>query len=290
MLYRVLITQPENPLSGVLHRAFDRAGFIELLSLPGSVDWSSETAVSDLLEAIQPDAVINVCGWSDDGSAATQENLVSPAATLAQQCAQRDLVLIQPSSYRVFKGDKSGFTESDGVHPRDSVGQLYVQVEQHAAQVSRHIILRLSWVVGWQGVNLLTKILNPLTSGGTAEIVSERRGSPVSTDDIGRVVSAMVKQISCGSSNWGVFHYGAADVCTEIELARYIAKRVDGKIEIKGQIQEVTTGATLEPLSAALGYRRLMDSFGVQPRKWKQGVSHELALWHDNNAIIADSV
>jgi len=262
---------------------------MSLLSPPDDLDWSQEQAVSRWLDQHPPDVIVNTCGWSDDGRLAAVDSLLTPCQVIASQCHSRNLVLLQLSNYRVFSGKKSGFTESDQTVPRDEVGELYLQVERAVAEVPRHIILRLSWVIGWRGVNLLTKIMQPLLAGGRAEIVRERRGSPVSHLDIGRVINAVLKQISCGAENWGVFHYGAADVCTEDEFAAQIVKRLSEKTVISGEVVDVSAGAT-EPLSASLGYRRLMDCFGVQPRTWKQGLTQELSLWSSNNPMPADQI
>lgn len=284
MPYRVLITQIDNPLGSVLKAEFDRGSFIELVTPSGEVDWADKDQVDGVFASLKPCLVINTCGWSDDGEKATVADTLKPCQILAGLCAEQNSVFIQLSSYRVFKGDKSGFTELDAVEPRDSVGELYVQVEQSTALVPKHIILRLGWMIGWQGNNLLTKILAPLTAGIDAEIVSERRGSPVSHVDVGRVLNAIVKQVSSGSENWGVFHYSSADICTEEELARYILTRLGDSADGQGQIKEVS-GSASEPLSAALGYKHLMDCFGIQPRTWKQGVIQEMALWRDNSSL-----
>ncbi|BFM08905.1 sugar nucleotide-binding protein [Halioxenophilus aromaticivorans] len=287
MPYKVLLTQHADALGQAIQLGFDQSGFMELMLLPQHLNWGDETAVSRWLDAAKPDAIINTCGWSDDGRDASFQAIVEPAKVLATLCSERQWPLLQLSSYRVFNGEKSGFVEADELEPRDEVGELYRQAEQVVAEAPQHLILRLSWVIGWQGQNLLTRIMLPLLEGAQAEIVSERRGSPVSHEDIARVVNALAKQISCGSDNWGVFHYGAADICTEDEFAVYLVKRLGDKAEVLGEVMDVS-GKSTEPLSAALGYRHLMDCFGVQPRTWKQAVNNELALWANNNPMAVD--
>ncbi len=287
MIYKVLLTQPDYVLGQAIQLGFDQSGFMELVLPPQSIDWADPVVAGHWLDRTKPQAVINLCGWSDDGSQASFDGIVQPAHVLAEECTKRQLPLLFVSSYRVFSGAKSGFTETDDLEPRDTVGELYQQAEQAIAKHERHLILRLSWLIGWQGQNLLTRIMNPLLESECAEIVSERRGSPVSHDDVARVTNALCKQISCGAENWGVFHYGAADICTEEEFAAYLIKRLSERVEVSGRVEDVS-GKALEPLSAALGYRHLMDCFGVQPRTWKQAVSNELAQWANHNPVAAE--
>ncbi len=253
--------------------------FLEAIApVASGFDWLDPQQVRDYLDEQQPNLIVNTLGWSDDGKLTTESNLLSPLAVLIEQCTHRDLVLLQLSSYRVFDGTKSGFVESDEVVPRDECGRLHWLAEQMAAQLPSHLILRLSWVVGASGENLLTHLLEPVVAGETAAIVGERRGSPVGHTDIARVINALAKQIASGSENWGVFHYSAGDVCTEEEFAAELCQRLADKGFDLGKVEDISGGAA-DPISAALGYRRLMDNFGIQPRTWRQTLTAELNRW-----------
>ena len=155
--------------------------------------------------------------------------------------------------------------------------------------MDRHIILRLSWVVGALGRNLLTNLLLPITAESEGYINAERRGSPVGHSDVARVINAIVKQVASGSANWGIFHYSSGDVCTEEEFAQELLARLEEKSIETGPIVDASGGHS-EPLSAALGYRRLMDCFGIQPRTWRQGLKIELDRWLKECSTISKSV
>ncbi len=268
---------------------FDQAGFLSLTHLNLQAgEWLQPETVSAALDRVNPHIIINTLGWSDDGRLASAAHLTEPTRVLVEACREREVAFIQLSSYRVFSGVKSGFVETDEPLPRDECGELYLACEKLVATLPRHIILRLSWVIGWQGENLLTKIINPLLAGDSAAIVGERRGSPVGHSEVVRVLSAMAKQISCGAENWGLFHYSSGNVCTEEEFAAEVERRVAAKCTVTGGLKD-TSGSDTEPVSAALGYRRLMECFGIQPRTWKQALGQELGLWFSHHPMLLDS-
>ncbi len=278
MAYSVLVTDTSTVVGKVLEEELTSSD-IQVVSL--NLSDSTTENVCDIqatLTQCNPDMVINTYGWSDKGERLLDLPVVSVTQTIAQYCSDNNKVLMQLSNYRVFSGTKSGFLESDEIEPRDSCGTVFAELEKIVAEVERHILLRLSWVIGAAGENLMTTISESLWCGNQADIYAERRGAPVGHCDIARIVTAVVKQVSCGSQNWGIFHYSSADVCTEEELAEEISERLKSECDTQGMINDISD-AEAKPYSAALGYRRLMDNFGIQPRTWRQGLNLELTTW-----------
>lgn len=278
MAYSVLVTDTSTAVGKVLEEELTSSD-IQVLSL--NLSDSTAENVCDIqakLTQCNPDMVINTYGWSDKGERLLDLPVVPVTQTISQYCSDNNKVLMQLSNYRVFSGTKSGFLESDEIEPRDSCGTVFAELEKIVAEVERHILLRLSWVIGATGENLMTTISESLWRGNQADIHAERRGAPVGHCDIARIVTAVVKQVSCGSQNWGIFHYSSADVCTEEELAEEISERLKSECDTQGMINDISD-AEAKPYSAALGYRRLMDNFGIQPRTWRQGLNLELTTW-----------
>ncbi|MCE2027355.1 sugar nucleotide-binding protein [Sessilibacter corallicola] len=278
MAYSVLVTDTSTAVGKVLEEELTSSD-IQVLSL--NLSDSTAENVCDIqakLTQCNPDMVINTYGWSDKGERLLDLPVVPVTQTISQYCSDNNKVLMQLSNYRVFSGTKSGFLESDEIEPRDSCGTVFAELEKIVAEVERHILLRLSWVIGATGENLMTTISESLWRGNQADIHAERRGAPVGHCDIARIVTAVVKQVSCGSQNWGIFHYSSADVCTEEELAEEISERLKSERDTQGMINDISD-AEAKPYSAALGYRRLMDNFGIQPRTWRQGLNLELTTW-----------
>lgn len=211
------------------------------------------------------------------------KSLLEAAEALGADCALNNRFLLQLSSYRVFPGEKSGYTQDDTPQPRDLRGQQCLEAEAFARQVQKHMILRLGWLISASGRNLMTRIASPLARGELAEIHSERRGGPVGYQDVADIIVAILKQVLYGASNWGIFHYSSSDVCTEAELADEILRHLQesglGELASKEEVSPVS-----EPLSADLGYQRLMDDFGVQPKSWRVILTREMSRWIERGA------
>jgi dTDP-4-dehydrorhamnose reductase len=159
--------------------------------------------------------------------------------------------------------------------------------ERAVTACERHKIIRLSWIIGWRGENLMTKIASAAAQGGDAAIIAERRGAPVSHADIARMLNAVIRQLAFGAENWGVFHYGAANVCTEEAFAQEVLKWLAALDMSTGAVVDVSD-SDYEPTSAAVGYKRLLDNYGIQPRKWKQMLKAELEAWSQQRELVCD--
>ncbi len=287
MAYSVLVTDSSVAIGQILKEELSSHD-IQVLSLSDSIlNQASVDQIQFQLKKESPDLVINTFGWSDTGEQLLTLPVLPVGEAISHYCSSNDKVLLQLSNYRVFSGTKSGFLESDETSPRDTCGKVFTELEQMANSVEKLILLRLSWVVGADGENLMTSIADALWNDVPANIHAERRGAPIGHSDIARIITAVVKQVSCGSQNWGVFHYSSADVCTEEELAEEIYERLKSEHDTQGTINDISD-AEAKPYSAALGYRRLMDNFGVQPRTWRQGLNLELSNWI-NHKLDAES-
>lgn len=278
MSYSVLITDAQCALGAVIVKELLESSFDVTILSDDSGRWYEPDFTLGYLAKNSPNLVINNFGWSDNGNFLSLEKHSDVSQCLVDGCRSIGSPLIQLSNYRVFSGKKSGFVESDDPVARDEIGAVYLDSEKIAESLEKHLILRLGWVLGSNGCNLLTEIASKFVAGVDAAIYSERRGSPVGHHDVARIVLALVKQISCGSENWGTFHYSSSDACTEGEFAREILSELQSGYDL-GEIIANVVEMDSEPISAALGYKRLMDNFGIQPKMWRQSLSTELGLW-----------
>ncbi|GAB2190873.1 sugar nucleotide-binding protein [Sessilibacter sp. MAH1] len=278
MFYSVLITDTQCALGAVIVKELLESSFDVTILSDDSGRWHEPDFTLAYLAKNAPNLVINNFGWSDNGNSLNLENHLAVAQCLVDGCRNIGSPLIQLSNYRVFSGKKSGFIESDEPVARDNIGEVYLNSEKIVEALDKHLILRLGWVLGASGSNLLTEIASKFVAGDDAAIFSERRGSPVGHHDVARIILALVKQISCGSENWGTFHYSSSDACTEGEFAREVLSELQSSFDL-GTITANVVEMDSEPVSAALGYKRLMDNFGIQPKMWRQSLSTELGLW-----------
>src|SRR3989338_11654987 len=101
-------------------------------AVPSSVDIADSTAVSEELDRVKPDIVINAAGktgrpnveWCEDHKEETLHANVTGALVLLEECLKRNIYLVHMSSGCIYEGDKggAGFTEED---PPNFSGSFY---------------------------------------------------------------------------------------------------------------------------------------------------------------------
>jgi len=283
---RLLVTDGSSGLGQMLSRAFEAESF-SLHSVQSELDWSSSEAFLALLDSVQPDFVISTAGWAAVPSEAQQKTLVRSASVVSKVCAVKGIVPIHLSSYRVFGGDhKASYSELDSPVPVTAAGGAFRDAEQCFIDNSeRWLCLRLGWVLGsWSG-NTLSNLLSALV--GTEELGGQSLtmntgypGAPTTDHDIARVLVSVIRQISCGAENWGLFNYCSGDTSSQGEFASAVASILEQDNVLRGSLKvEDREPAQGEAGSAVLSCRRIADNFGVQPRSWRQGLHTMIKLW-----------
>lgn len=285
MSFTLLLTDVMSPLGKALEHELEREPFKVLV--PGAVvDWNDCASATSYLSQHKVDLVVNCRGWEDAFHAGGQAVLVQTARTLASSCSAVNIPLIHFSSYSVFGADPKGtHSEKDTVAPLNETGRAFVQAEELiVSQLPRHIILRLSWVIGAYGDNLLTRLLSAYLAGASVSVNRRLRGAPTALSDAARVVVALIKQISCGAENWGVMHYCSGDACTQDEFAEQLLQLLIQQqlLTAEPSLSLVDEEPDNEPLSAILGCRRVRDFFGVQSRSWRPSLLPLVKQWLHN--------
>lgn len=286
MSFKLLLTDVISPLGKALEHELEREPFKLLMPDAAELDWSDSQSLPAYLHKHQPDLIINCRGWEAAFLPGKQAALVNTAEQLAQACAERQTPLIHLSSYSVFGGDSKGtHSEKDAVAPLNDTGRAFVEAERLIAErVPRHIILRLSWVIGAYGDNLLSRLLGAFLAGASVSVNRRLRGAPTSLSDVARVAVAMGKQIYCGAENWGVMHYCSSDACTEDEFAEHLLQLLIQQqlLTAEPSLSLIDTEPVDEPLSAILGCRRARDCFGIQARSWRPSLLPLVKQWLHN--------
>lgn len=283
MSLKIIVTDTKSALGRTLEHDLEREQ-CQLLS--PDIHWEDAAAVLDYLQQHKPDVLINTLAWEESPAPDQQALLPIAAANVAKACAHLDVPLIHFSSYQVFGADnKSSHSEKDIPAPLSPAGQAFFAAEQaieHSA--TRFIILRLGWVIGNIGDNHLTRLLSAINAQQPITLNTRLRGAPTLLSDAVRVCVALVKQISCGSENWGVMHYCSGDALNEAEFGEQLVQLLAQQQLLKhdANFTLVDSAPTDEPVSAVLGCRRIRDAFGVQARAWRPSLLPLVKQWFHN--------
>ena len=285
MSLKIIVTDTKSALGQTLEHDLEREQ-CQLLS--PAIQWENAAVVQEYLTQHKPDVLINTLAWEEIPSPEQQALLPVVAANIASACAILDVPLIHFSSYQVFGVDnKSSHSERDIPAPVSAAGQAFFAAEQsieHSA--TRYIILRLGWVIGSIGDNHLTRLLSAIQTQQPITLNARLRGAPTLLSDIVRVCIALVKQISCGSENWGVMHYCSGDGLNEAEFGEQLVQLLAQQQLLKQDVNFtlVDSTPTNEPASAVLGCRRIRDAFGVQARTWRPSLLPLVKQWFHNQS------
>lgn len=283
MRMRLMLLGGGNALSQALIRHGAEEDISFLAPLPPESGWDAPS-LSRILDENKPDIVINLAHYhdwfqldmADEARLGIQEHVVKWLAVL---CQQRGLILVQPSSYRVFDGTRAmAYVETEKPAPLDARGHLFVAVEQAIRTLCpRHILLRFGWLLDASAEGVLGRFLHQLSQEGPVFLADDRRGNPTLVEDAARVILAVLKQLDCQAPLWGTYHYGGHDAVSQMALGQALlaeasihrALRTSG---LESRPHADCPDSRTEPQHGVLACKKIFNTFGIKPRHWRAGL------------------
>lgn len=283
MRMRLMLLGGGNALGQALIRlgAEEDIGF--LAPRPPESGWDA-ASLTQLLDDTRPDAVVNLAfyfDWfqaelPDEAKLASQERAVE---RLAELCQHHQILLLQPSSYRVFDGSRAtAYSEKEEQVPLGLRGQALWRMEQSVrALCPRHVLLRFGWLMDESPNGLLDRFLRRAERDEALFAADDRRGNPTPVDDAARVLIAVLKQLDCQAPLWGTYHYGGHEATTTLALGQALlgearAYRPALLESISPQPHAARPDAADEPQHAVLACKKIFHTFGIKPRAWRAGL------------------
>jgi dTDP-4-dehydrorhamnose reductase len=209
---RVLVTGAGGQLGADLVRAWADAVVTGLTH--EELDIADEGAVAAAIAGVRPDLVVNAAAMTDvdgcesDPAAAHRANALGPW-WLARACDRQGATLLHLSTDYVFSGgppqradgSPRGWSEFDQVAPANAYGHSKHAGEQLVRQtLTRHHIVRTSWLAGAGGGNFVQTMLH-MGSTGSVRVVDDQVGSWTSTVDL----AAALREVA-SSGRFGTVH------------------------------------------------------------------------------------
>jgi dTDP-4-dehydrorhamnose reductase len=291
MRMRIMLLGGGNALGQALIRqgAKDDIGF--LAPRPPQAGWDP-ASLTQLIDDTRPDALINLAYYFDWFQAETfsearfvqQERAVE---RLAELCQHHAILLLQPSSYRVFDGARAtAYSEKDEPLPLGARGQALWRMEQSVrASCPRHVLLRFGWLLDDSDNGLLGRFLHRAAADDELLLADDRRGNPTPVDDAARVILAVLKQLDCQTPLWGTYHYGGQEATTALALGQAVLSEARN---FRGQLLEGVTpqahaarpDAADEPQHAVMSCKKILHTFGIKPRAWRSGLAELLERYY----------
>ncbi len=276
----VLVTGSRGQLARALLAASRRSGAPSVLTVGRPrLDLTDPATVEDAMRTLRPAVVINAAAWTDVDGAEREPQAAfavnrDGAADLARICARLDVPLVHISTDFVFDGTKGApCTEADAPAPVNVYGESKLQGEQAVrATAPRSMVVRVSWLHGPTGENILTRLLR-LTSGpppGRIRVATDRIASPTWTPGLAENllrIAATLPGRPEGDPAWDVWHLADAGGCSLYELAR-TAFSAPGMPEVEPALMRDFPSAARRPHDTRLDCERIQRHFGLTVREW----------------------
>lgn len=287
---KLLIVRDQSQLSTQIAALAD-SRVEEICTVP--VAWQAIGETVDLnrvIEQQQPDYLICAVMLPLDSNKQTIKQFRHTFEAL-ERCARRlRIPLIFLSSAYVFEGGKLGYSEEDECQPLTDLGKLYLDLEQHIQKkLKRHIILRTSWLYSGGGDNFLTSVIDYAGDNMLISVNSAGKGCPTATQDLARILLAILLQVDLGAQAWGIYHYASSDPAIGFQFVEAIvaqASQYDERINPKQlhfEHNDKGEGAfSFEPV--ILNSRKIMDVFGVQQKPWRSMLAPAVKEYFDAKA------
>jgi len=225
---RVLITGSAGQLGTDLVASAKHSGLDVIATSHADFDITDRDLVSQKIVGAEPEAIIHAAAWTavdaceSDVKKAMAINCDGTAnvVSAARQVGAR---VIYVSTDYVFDGTKpTPYIESDLPNPQSVYGASKLAGEQQL-DMSQDSVVRISWVCGEHGNNMVKTILRLAATSPTLTFVNDQIGSPTFTSDVAPILIDFATQsrpgiwhvTNQGTTSWFGF---AQDVLRAAEL------------------------------------------------------------------------
>lgn len=191
--------------SGVLDgTAVESAPYVQL-------DITNAEAVSNMIEAIHPDAIIHCAAWTavdaaedDDKKELVHRINADGTQYIANAAKAIDAKMVYISTDYVFDGKGTRPWEPDDkcYSPLNVYGQSKLDGELAVSStLEKFFIVRIAWVFGLNGKNFIKTMINVGKTHDTVRVVNDQIGTPTYTLDLARLLVDMVE-----TEKYGYYH------------------------------------------------------------------------------------
>ena len=256
----------------------------ELVSFPYvQLDITDKPAVSQVLAAVRPDAVVHCSAWTAVDAAEAEENKpkvyalnVVGTSNIACACREIGAKLVYLSTDYVFNGRGTEPWQPDcaDFSPLNYYGLTKLEGERAVlTALERYFIVRIAWAFGKNGKNFIKTMLNVGKTHDSVRVVSDQIGTPTYTADLSVLLADMLE-----TERYGTYHatneggyISWCDFCCEI----YRQAGLDTEV-IPVTTSEYGLSAAARPFNSRLDKTKLQDNgFSLLP-SWRDALHRYL--------------
>jgi len=189
------------------------------------LDVTSREDVLALMSASRSEAVVHAAAWTavdaceDDTDRAYATNAVG-VRNVAEAARRVGAHLTTFSTDYVFDGTKTApYVEWDAPNPQSAYGLSKLAGEQEVMSYPDSLVLRISWVCGQHGSNMVKTILRLAGQSGPLRFVDDQRGHPTFAADAAAGARRLV-----ADRRVGLYHLTNQGAVSWYEFARAVLR------------------------------------------------------------------
>ncbi len=285
---RILLTGANGQLGSEVRQRADTNRH-ELISLTHEeLDIADREPVMEKMSLLRPDCVINAAAYTHVDGAQTHKdeayrvNTVGPE-NLALGCEKQGAFLIHISTDFVFDGQKqTPYRETDPTCPVNVYGKTKEEGEKRVSALSRHLIVRTSWLYGIHGKNFFRTMLFYGREKEVVRVVSDQYGCPTCAADLADAVLEIAGKVEKKQDvKWGIYHYCGSGVTSWYGFAEEIfrAGREKGfalTAKLEPTVTENYPTPAKRPSYSALDCSRIANEFNIMSVPWQKSLEKTL--------------
>lgn len=190
---------------------------------------------------------------------------------LASLCRQYHTRFIHISTDYVFNGRQTKpWKETDDADPVNIYGASKLLGEELALKNNPEtIIIRTSWVYSPYGQNFVKTIIRLMNEKESIGIINDQTGSPTYAADL---AEAIMKIISSGKWEPGIYHYSNEGIITWFDFAGEIKKLIHSNCVINPLSTDQYPTPAKRPRYSVLDKTKIRHTFSVTVKDWKESL------------------